>query len=77
VSVVAWPGAHDYEEDEQAFWVWEKCRGRTMRETGGSLAPEDIRDLLDTTDPLPGGQPWDIAKVRAEVAAWLRDKGRN
>jgi hypothetical protein len=67
---------HDYQADEQAFWVWEKCRDRTMRETGGSLDPNGLRDLLDTTDPLPLKQPWDIAKVREEVEAWLLDKGR-
>jgi hypothetical protein len=69
-------GAHDYQADEQAFWVWEKCRDRTMRETGGSLDPNDLRDLLDITDPLPMKQPWDIAKVEVEVAAWLKDKGK-
>jgi len=76
VAVTDFLAAHDYQADEQAFWVWEKCRDRTMRETGGSLDPNDLRDLLDSTDPLPLKQPWDIAKVRAEVAAWLKDKGK-
>jgi hypothetical protein len=75
-AVTDFLAAHEYEADELAFWVWEECRDRTLRETGGSLAPDDLRDLLATTDPLPLKQPWDIAKVRAEVAAWLKDKGK-
>jgi hypothetical protein len=66
-------GAAEYKADDRLFWIWEKCRDRTMRERG-TLDALQIKQLLDVTDSQPG-RPWTLDEVRKGIESWRRDKG--
>ena len=66
------PAYHEYEANERAFWIWEKFRDRTMRESSG-LDVLEIKKVLDVSDPQT--PIWTVKEVEAEKLRWLEDKG--